>query len=223
MFDIGCVTDLPTWWPSDKPWIIGDCIDGMKALPDKCVDLIVTDPPYGVGMDYGDTYADTENNWYDLIYNFYVQARRISKMVVFPSCQIKRMKWVYDTIPPDWLICWHKGSPGTAGFLGFNDWEPLLVYGKGDGVVMHDHFFCQPQEFDNGHPCPKPVGFYTWIIERTTVEGGIVLDPFLGSGTALQATRRTDRIGLGFEINPKYESIIRKRSLYDVRYVEDYV
>lgn len=48
---------LPDWWPSDKPYIIGDCLseDGfsMKDIPDDSVDLIVTDPPYGI----------TKNEW----------------------------------------------------------------------------------------------------------------------------------------------------------------
>ena len=39
---------LPSWWKSDKPYIIGDCIEGMKEIPDNSVDLILTDPPYGV-------------------------------------------------------------------------------------------------------------------------------------------------------------------------------
>ena len=41
------IANLPAWWPSKKPWIIGDCLDGMKKIPDKSVDLILTDPPYG--------------------------------------------------------------------------------------------------------------------------------------------------------------------------------
>ena len=210
---------MPDWWPYKEPYAIMDCIEGMKQLPDKCVDLVLTDPPYGVGLEYGQ-YDDTEINWYILIPRFLEQARRIGSMVIFPSCQIKRLHFIYQKMPPDWLISWHKGSPGTAGYLGFNDWEPLLVYGKNKGVSMHDHFYCCPQPFDNEHPCPKPVGYYTWIIERATNVGDIVLDPFLGSGTALLACRRTDRIGLGFEIDPGYEPIIRKRMMADIPNIE---
>jgi DNA modification methylase len=52
--------------------------------------------------------------------------------------------------------------------------------------------------------------------------GDIVLDPFLGSGTTLLACRRTDRIGLGFEINPDYEPIIQERMLEKVPRIESY-
>jgi len=40
--------DIPSWWPSKKPYIIGDCLEGMKVIPDGSVPLILTDPPYGM-------------------------------------------------------------------------------------------------------------------------------------------------------------------------------
>lgn len=42
----------PQWWRSDKPYIIGDCLIGMKEMPNESVDLIVTSPPYNVGKEY---------------------------------------------------------------------------------------------------------------------------------------------------------------------------
>ena len=208
--------ELPSWWPSKKPYQIRDCIEGMSEIPDKSVDLIATDPPYGVGLEYGDTYEDNEENWYNLMDMFIPEARRVSNMVVFPACQFNRWKYYFDNFPPNWMICWYKGSPGTRSFIGFNDWEAIVVYGKNEGVQMHDYFYCQPQAFDNGHPCPKPVGWYEWLISRMTKPGGIVLDPFLGSGTNILACRRTGRIGLGFEINPEYEPIIKKRYMENI-------
>jgi len=197
---------------STQTWQIGDCIELMREYPDNYFDLVLTDPPYGVGIDYG-IYDDTEENWYNLMDAFIPEARRIGSMVVLPTCQIKRMGWIYKHHEPNWLIAWYKGSPGTAGYIGFNDWEPLLVYGKNKGVSMHDHFYCGPEPFRNGHPCPKPVGWATWLIERMTKPGDIVLDPFLGSGTTLLACRMTDRNCVGFELNPEYDSIIRDRCM----------
>ena len=43
---------LPEWWKSDKPYKIMDCIEGMKQMPEGVVDLIITDPPYGLGGGY---------------------------------------------------------------------------------------------------------------------------------------------------------------------------
>ena len=195
-----------------QTWEIGDCRDLMKKYPDKYFNLIVTDPPYGVGIDYG-VYEDTADNWYELMDSFIPEARRVANMVVMPSCQIKRLGWIYENHEPDWLIAWYKGSPGTVGYLGFNDWEPLLVYGKNKGVSMHDYFYCRPEAFNCGHPCPKPLCWSTWIIERCTKEGDLVCDPFLGSGRTLLACRNTNRNCVGFEINPEYESVIIDQSM----------
>lgn len=193
-----------------QTWKIGNCIELMQSYPDKHFDLILTDPPYGVNLEYG-IYDDTEDNWYELMNEFIPEAQRVANMVIFPSCQIKRLKWFYTNYPPDWLLAWYKGSPGTAGHLGFNDWEPMVVYGKIKGMSMHDHFYCKPQRFGDGHPCPKPIGWATWIIERATKEGDLVCDPFLGSGTTLEACRSTNRNCIGFEIDPQYEHLYKER------------
>ena len=216
---------LPEWWDSDKPWIIDDCLKVMKGIPDNAVDLILTDPPYGIGVDYGETYDDTMDNWYELIGNFLPSALRISKMMILPACSMRNLEWFYQKCPPDWLICWYKGSPGHLAYIGFNDWEAHLVYGKIKGLQMHDFFYAQPntKKDEIGHPCPKPLAWATWLIERATKKGDIVFDPFLGSGTTLKACRHLDRIGIGTEINPDYEPIIEKRSLSKLSRLEDFI
>jgi len=189
--------------------IQGDCLDIMRQLPDKCVDLVLTDPPYGVNMDY-DTYQDTEENWYALMAKIIPECKRIGKMVIMPSCQIKRLKWIYDNYPPDWLICWYKGSVGSAGFIGFNDWEPHLVYGK-NNTHMHDYFRATPEPQTNGHPCQKPVSWANWLISRATKEGDIVMDIFNGSGTTCVAAKQLHRNYIGIEISEKYCEIAKQR------------
>jgi len=186
-----------------------DALELLKQMPDQSVDLILTDPPYGVNLGY-DIYVDTEGNWYELMKKFIPEARRVAKMVIMPSCQIKRLKWIYENFSPDWLICWYKGSTGTAGFIGFNDWEPLLVYGK-IHTQIHDYFKAQPEPFDNGHPCPKPRQWARWIIQRATKEGMLVCDPFAGSGSTLSASKELNRNYIGCDISQKYVDICLKR------------
>lgn len=186
-----------------------DCLEGMKQMKNKSVDLILTDPPYGVNLNY-DIYDDSEDNWFKLMDKFIPEAKRISKMVIMPSCQIKRLEWIYKNHPPDWLICWYKGSTGCASFVGFNDWEPLLVYGKIHSQ-MHDYFRAQPERFNNGHPCPKPRKWAEWIITKATKEDMIVCDPFTGSGTVLLMAKLLNRKWIGFELSPDYCKIAHKR------------
>lgn len=208
---------MPRNWPKDfiNKIICGDCLDVMKDMPDKCVDLILTDPPYGVGINYGETYEDTEENWYTLMRKFIPEAKRIATMVIMPSCQIKRLDWVYRTFPPDWLICWYKGSTGQAAYIGFNDWEPHLVYGK-NNTHMHDYFRASPEPLDYKHPCPKPRAWAEWLISRATEEGNIVLDSFIGSGVVAEACRLLKRDFIGIEINPDYCKIAEERLVQGV-------
>jgi hypothetical protein len=48
---------------SEYKLFLGDCLEYMRTMPDKSVDAVITDPPYGVGLVYG-TYLDTRENWH---------------------------------------------------------------------------------------------------------------------------------------------------------------
>jgi site-specific DNA-methyltransferase (adenine-specific) len=190
--------------------ICGDCLEVMADWPDGCVDLVLTDPPYGVGFEY-DIYEDTVDAWNKLMGTVIPELRRISQMVILPSCRIRALPRIYANYPPDWLICWHKGSPGTAAHIGFNDWEPLLVYGKRKGICMHDHFYCAPVPFENGHPCPKPYSWARWLAMRASRPNDLILDPFCGSGTTCVAAKKLGRRYIGIDISSEYCEIARKR------------
>jgi DNA modification methylase len=190
--------------------ILGDCLEEMKKIPDKSIDLVLTDPPYGVNLEY-DVYKDTKENWYKLMGGVIPEMKRIAEMVILPSCQIKRLNWIYNNFPPDWLICWYKGSTGCSAHIGFNDWEPHLVYGKQKGVWMHDYFQARNDEKmgNYGHPCPKPIAWAKWLIEKSKSQS--VLDPFMGSGTTGVACKELGRNFIGIEISPAYFEIAKRR------------
>ena len=187
-----------------------DCLDILPKMPEKCVDLVVTDPPYGIGLEYGE-YKDTKENWYNLIGQFIPIAKNKSKMVIMPCCQIKELGYFYTNHPPDWIIAWYKGSPGHRAFVGFNDWEPHLVYGKNDGVQMHDYFQTPLNIIGCNHPCPKPIKWANWLISRASQQNNIVCDAFLGSGTTAVAAKQLGRQYIGIEIEKKYCDIAVQR------------
>jgi len=139
---------------------------------------------------------------------------RISKMAILPCCKIARLKWTYANFPPNWLICWYKGSTGHRSFIGFNDWEPHLVYGKNrSNLYMHDYFHTRAS-FKKGtfnHPCPKPLEWARWIIERASKENDIICDPFLGSGTTCIVAKELNRRFIGIEIDKEYCIISSER------------
>mgnify|MGYP001391764155 CR=1 FL=1 len=61
------------------------------------------------------------------------------------------------------------------------------------------------------HPAQFPIEMITRIIKACSLAGDVVLDPFLGSGSTIEAALRSGRQAIGFEINPSYVSIAEKR------------
>ena len=192
-----------------------DCLDVLPTLGK--VDAVVTDPPYGVGFDY-ESHNDTADNWRGLMNAIIPWIRLNAQMSILPSCQIKQLPWIYLNHTPDWLICWYKGSPGHSSFVGFNDWEPLLVYGKRKGVQFHDYFYTKPSPFNKyGHPCPKPVEWALWVVARISINHDTILDPFMGSGTTGVAAVRLGRKFIGIEIERKYFEVAKQRIVEEKR------
>jgi DNA modification methylase len=207
------IYSLDEWLSAGKPLdsiLCADCLDVLPYIEDGSVDLVLTDPPYGVNLNY-DLYNDTNDNWEKLFLQFIPHFKRLAQMSILPSCQIKKMNFIYENHPPDWLICWYKGSPGHSSYIGFNDWEPHLVYGKKKRLSMHDFFYAQPTPFKNGHPCPKPIEWATWLLFRASSKNDIVLDPFLGSGTTAVACKMLNRRYIGIEISMDYCLIAEER------------
>ena len=64
---------------------------------------------------------------------------------------------------------------------------------------------------DNGHPCPKPLKAWTWLVDKVTPEGDTVLDPFCGYGTTLIAALETGRKAVGVEIEERYCELAARR------------
>lgn len=185
----------------------GDCREVLPLLPD--VDAVITDPPYGIDFKY-EGHQDDFDGWIGLINDVLPQLQKKARFVVMPSCQIKRLKWWYENYAPDWVICWHKGSPGHVSTIGFNDWEPHLCWGK-PKKPMHDYFSTNCGFDDNGHPCPKPVRYAMWLVDRGAGKGETVLDPFMGSGTTGVACMDLGRRFIGIEKTRKYFDIACER------------
>lgn len=186
----------------------GDCRDILPTLGP--VDLVLTDPPYGVGISYG-VYNDTRKAWRELMVLILPWIQRNASMGILPCARVDELQWIYKNYPPDWIIAWYKGSPGARGYLGFQDWEPLLVYGKTQGIQMHDFFRATPEPFINGHPCPKPVAWALWLIARASFVEQIVVDLCMGSGTTLVAAKKLGRRAIGIEIEERYCEIAARR------------
>ncbi len=188
----------------------GDCREILPHL--EPVDLVLTDPPYGVGIKYL-SYEDTMENWIELTKAWLPMALEKSKKgVLFPPGGFEQELFLYSYIKPKWRICWYKGAQAQRSPIGFKHWENIFVYGNTKSQCP-DYFRADPQ-CDNrvaDHPVPKPPGFYKWLLTNFSKENDTILEPFLGSGTGLLAAKQLGRKAIGIEIELKYVEIAIRR------------
>ena len=186
--------------------ICGDCLEVMKDWPDGCVDLVLTDPPYNVGLNY-DIHSDNIKDYPAFVRKLSGEGIRLSNKFAVTS-GIRNI----DLYPkPKWILCWSKPNSMRRNDLGgFNMWEPILFYGK--KVIYQDLFKCPtiPQA-DNGHPCPKPLELFKWLVRVITEPNDLILDPFCGSGTTCVAAKMLGRRYIGIDISPDYCQIAEDR------------
>ena len=192
---------------------LGNCYDFLKQLPDKSIDLTLTDFPYGVGYDY-DFYEDSKENLKWLVDNVVPEIRRVSKLsIITPG---NSSMWLYPV--PDWTCAWVVPAGSGVNKFGFSCWQPILCYGKdpwmASGLGSRPDIIIHTEASEkNGHSCPKPIGFWCKLLDRFTPNKNIiVMDPFNGSGTTFEACLRKEiQYYLGFEISENYVGITNKR------------
>jgi len=183
--------------------------DVERLMAGAKADAVVTDPPYGIGFGY-DKHDDDRGRWFDLMDRIVPQLKQMGPFVVMPSCGIDRIGWWYANHAPDWMLCWYKGIPGHLSKVGFNDWEAHLVWGR-PPKQMHDFWQTKCGFEVDGHPCPKPVEYAAWLVERAAEKSGLLFEPFCGSGTTLIAAEQLGRRCFGMEISPAYCAVILQR------------
>jgi len=193
----------------------GDCREILPELPK--VDLVLTDPDYNAknigpnereyvnGMPAlgVDDYKDWCGSWFEVV------TGAVENIVFTPG--ISNL-WNYP--PAYWVLCWHKPAAVSFNRLGgFNAWEPILVYGKPFKRLPQDYLYFNTLNFSKGpekkHPCPKPTGLWSYII--SIMKDGVILDPFLGSGTTCYCAKKLNRKSIGIEIEERYCEISANR------------
>mgnify|MGYP001254107517 CR=1 FL=1 len=189
---------------------LGDCLEYMRGMPDKSVDAVITDPPYGINGDYK-SYDDTPEKLASLVPEFLHEAKRIAGVVaVFTG--VKNMHLYQDS---DWRLAWVCPAGTGVSSWGFTCWTPIAVYGKdpysGKGSRPDVYVDYKPKREGWPHPYEKPLGVMLWSIERFCPFGKTVLDPFMGSGTTGVACVKLDKNFIGVELERDYYAIAERR------------
>ncbi|MGB0410180.1 MAG: DNA-methyltransferase [Pikeienuella sp.] len=211
---------------------IGDCMAVMPTLGP--VDAVVTDPPYelsssgpgkshfGMSLEKFDTKAYTDIvsgvDYGDLFDGFAAIQVPMNGFVFCSNKQIsKLMAEAEGRGLATTLMVWHKtNSAPFANGVWRGDIE-YLVHFRGKGAVFNGgatektKVLPHPIVIDDCHPTVKPQRIVQRLIRNCSDVGGVVLDPFMGSGTTLVACAKLGRKGIGIELDPDYFQIACER------------
>ena len=197
---------------SNYKLILGDCLEYMRGMEARSVDAVVTDPPYGVSKASWDGNIPPENIWHEI----YRVLKPNGSLLVFGGLKFMPdvMAKIGKYLDYEWPIAWYKTNAMQFGKTGFSVLDIILWYSKGGAIAKNKirdviEFPIIPSDNDNGHPTPKPIKIMTKLL--SLVDDGLILDPFMGSGTTGVACMMTGRNFIGCEIDPGYYAIAQRR------------
>jgi DNA modification methylase len=204
----------------------GDCLEIMPLLENKSIDLVLTDPPYGIGFDR--------------------ESKSMSCGMRIDGSQRKHNKWSNPTAKgyetKDWdvkpeqrifdeifrvsknQIIWGGNYfilPQTGGWLVWDKMVTMTTLSKCElawtsflGHIEIKHYlwagFRKEKPEERYHPTQKPAEVMQWCLNLIP-EAKVILDPFLGSGTTAVACKELDRRFIGIEKEEKYAAIAKER------------
>ena len=203
----------------------GDCREILPLLP--VVDLVLTDPPYGIGLSNGgrsDGYR-SDRDW--SIAGDHSQ--EVGEQVLKEIAAIRLPRIVFASPKKPWsgnwrqFLVWDKGpAVGGGGDIATCwkfTWELIQVAdtarlnGSRDSAVLN--YWATPADSID-HPAQKPLSLLCYLISKTTTTGHTILDPFMGSGTTLRAAKDLGRRAIGIELEEKYCEIAANRLRQEV-------
>ncbi|HQO78613.1 MAG TPA: site-specific DNA-methyltransferase [Thermodesulfobacteriota bacterium] len=228
-----CFSQLGDLWCLGKHRVI--CGDSTgeeiytRLMDGQLANLVLTDPPYNVDVEETAGKIMNDNMGDQEFYNFLLSAYRCMHANLADDGSI--YVWHADTEGINFRTAFRDAGFYLSGcciwvknalVLGRSPYqwrhEPCLFGWKLKG--KHQWYGDRKQttvwEYDKprsskDHPTMKPVQLMSYPIKNSTMTNGIVLDPFLGSGSTLIACCETDRVCRGIELDPKFVDCIVKR------------
>ncbi|MBI3878630.1 MAG: site-specific DNA-methyltransferase [Verrucomicrobia bacterium] len=235
-----------------------DALPGIGKLPDGSLDLVVTDPPYCLGKDYGndsdkldpEAYLEWSKLWIDAVIP---KLKTTGSLYVFLTwryspeifCYLKKRLIMLNEIIWDRKVPSMGGSTrryssvhDNIGFFAkakdhYFDIDSIRIpYDEETKKARSRSIFVGKKWLEVGynpkdvwsvsrlhaihaerveHPTQKPLEIIERMIKASCPPGGVVFDPFMGSGTTALAAYRLKRNFIGFEINPNYCHVIQER------------
>jgi site-specific DNA-methyltransferase (adenine-specific) len=208
----------------------GDCLELMKTISDGTVDMVLTDPPYG--MDYQSNRRtatekfnkiakDTDLGWIDC---FCEELHRVMKddSAAYVFCSWHKVDVFKAALERHFkiknLLVWVKNNHGSGDLKGayapkhefiffVHKGRCLLRDGRRPDVIE----YAKVSGSKMVHPTEKPVEILERFIKDASDTGDKILDPFMGSGTTGVAAKNLNRDFIGIELDEEYFRIAKER------------
>jgi len=206
--------------------MLGDCLERMKEIRDGSVDMILTDPPYGMSFQSnhrktkhskikGDSNLYWLDDWCSELYR--VSADNTAHYVFCSFHHVDKFKQALERLfKIKNVLIWEKNNTSMGDLKG--DFAPKyemiifihkgrrLINGKRDPNILK--FSKTKNEL---HPTQKPVDLLQYLIGKFSDSGQLIFDPFMGSGTTGVAAKNLNRKFIGIEMDKGYFEIAKNR------------
>lgn len=224
--------------PDMKNLLLGDAREKIEEIPDNSVDLLFTDPPYGIapvgiagrgesrmlkGKEWD--YPNRDENIFPILDELFEKASKKLKedahIYIFTNWRsLGRLVDVVDKhfVVKNCIVNHFGVTIGSRDNTNYRNSYNLILFAtnggkrKLGGLWPSNHIESRRLAIRH-HPAEKSVETCEMIIRNSTVEGETVLDPFAGSGTTLIAAERLGRNWIGIEIDPHWYEVAKARIL----------
>lgn len=185
----------------------GDCREILPNIPDKSIDLVLTDPPYAK----------------DFLWTYKLLSSHSNRLLNDGFC-MTLAGWAYfdeviDIMKQNLNYYWTVVMPQSMGCVArfhpkqiLNSCKPALVFIKNESR-KHPYIFdmFESKRDKQLYNWGQPVGWFQYYYDKLGQDDGIGLDPFLGSGTTAYCAKKLNRKCIGIEIEERYAEISAKR------------
>lgn len=218
---------------------LGDCLELMKDIPDGSIDLLVTDPPYKItkkgcagnsgGMMktkqtmIGKIFEHNDIKPIEYIPEFYRMLKEGTHCYIMTNhINLQEMLNIATDVGFHFIKCliWNKGNKIMGRFY-MSQYEYILFFRKGKAKKINNcgtsdilnipNKKTKDEDNKNLHDTEKPIELMKILIENSSLENELVLDPFAGIGSVAIACKELNRDFLGFEKDEKYFNIAKDR------------
>ena len=211
--------------------LFGDCLERMKELEKGSIDCFVTDPPYGMSFvsnraKDGPRHQKISNDetpftdWIKPAYDLLKDGGGVISFCDWNTSHIWREAFEDAGFTIKNQLIWDRLHHGTGDLKGsFAPQHDVIwyatkgrrIFANGRGTTVFAHKRPSPSE-DHGHPTCKPVKLMKELIYGIDDgSDGIIVDPFLGSGSTGKAAQELGRKFIGIEMDENYFNISKNR------------